>query len=391
MQDESRKLEMPQAKQGKKSRFWIGLFPLWGLVCCAAALAWWLMTGRVASSWAMLDAMVVPLAVDFSGKVKAVEVREGDHVREGQIVARLEVGGLSRELQAARHDVQGLRTVAPPADAATAAASLKEAQAFEQGLVRSIAAARHEEEAKRKLREEKVAKHVQAQLALRSLESQGGVYAVGQARYEAAKEAESHARRAMEQAVADFEQASLARAAMDQEMARLREENLRYRQMTSRVPNYTREALGRINEAQKGQGADGNLYAPRDGLILRTVAPGQTVKAGEPLALLLPGGDGVSNVYWILAYFPQSEAAGIKAGQKCSISVQGEEGDLSGSVYDVLKPQPLPDAARSTAAKDANSAALHVPVRILVDKAEERMFKPGLEARCVVSTRTLWQ
>ncbi|WP_297669319.1 HlyD family efflux transporter periplasmic adaptor subunit [uncultured Desulfovibrio sp.] len=387
-------IEMPSATPVKKRRLWLRLLPVWALLGCAVGVVWWVMAGRVASSWGMLDGMVFPVASDFAARVEAVAVREGDSVREGQIIARLDAREAARHLDAAGRDVAGLRASAAPPDMEETAARLRDVQEAERDMTRRLASARHEEEARKKRREDLVAEHVRAQLALRTLETQGGEHAVGQTRYAAARQAEARARAAMEQAAAEFEQASLARAAMDQELARVREETLRCKQLASRsryaMPNYTREALTRAGIPRQ-QSPDGNLYAPRDGRILRGLAAqGQMVQAGEPVALLLPEGKGARNAYWVLAFFPQSEGAGLKAGQKCSITVDGEKGEFSGRVYDVLEPQPLPAAARAAATEEGGAApALFVPARVLIDNTEERTLTPGVEARCVVSTRSI--
>ena len=389
-------LEMPHVVTGKKAHLALRLLPVWVLLCCAAGLYWWIMAGRVVSSWAMLDAIVYPITSDFAARVKSVEVREGDSVREGQIIARLDVRDIVREFQAARRDVSGLRVMLPYPDMKDAANRLRQVQESEQDLTRRIAAARHEESVKKQEREDLVAKHVQVQLALRALENQGGAPVVGQTRYEAAKEAEARARSAMERAKEDFEKASLIRAAMDQEMSRLREESLHYKRLFSRTrygtPNYTRDAINSTKEgSQSVQEPDGNLYAPRDGLILQTpVMSGQMVHADEPVALLLPHGNAASTVYWVLAYFTFDVGAGIKPGQKCTIGVKGgEKMDFSGSVCDVLEPQRLPDVALSTVSsveRDAGSTELFVPVRILINNIGEHLFKPGTEVTCTVMT-----
>lgn len=97
-----------------------------------------------------------------------------------------------------------------------------------------LAQARNEEEAKRIQREDRVTEHVRAQLAVRSLDSQGGERAVGKSRYATARRAEGEARARMQSAKDEFEQVSRMRAALDQELGRVRDEMLRARQLASR-------------------------------------------------------------------------------------------------------------------------------------------------------------
>ena len=239
-------LQMPEAPLKKHGRQFMRLLPIWALVFLAAGGWWWVEAGRVTSTWAMLDGMVYAVSSEFPARVDAVTVREGDRVKKGQVVARLNVSDYASRMAEAGREVAGLRVMGPPSMEETSA-RLKQAQNSEQEMTHRIALARHEEDLKQKNREERVAEHVRAQLALRTLDSQGGEHAVGSARYAAARQTEMQTRLAKERAIVEFEQVSLVRAAMDQELARVRDETLRYKQMASRnryAPQYVTGALG---------------------------------------------------------------------------------------------------------------------------------------------------
>ena len=392
-------LQMPEAPLKKHGRQFLRLLPIWVLVFLAAGGWWWIEAGRVTSTWAMLDGMVYAVSSEFPGRVDAVTVREGDRVKKGQVVARLDVSGYARRMAEAGREAAGLRVMGPTSMEETAA-RLKQAQNSEQEMVHRIALARHEEDLKQKNREERVAEHVRAQLALRTLDSQGGEHAVGSARYAAARQAEMQTRLAKERAMVEFEQVSLVRAAMDQELARVRDETLRYKQMASRnryAPQYVTGALGAAMNAAPQQVVDGNLYAPQDGRILRGMAmPGQNVQRGDPVVLLLPEGKEAQKSFWIIAYFGQDEANALKPGQKCAVSLQGGL-KLEGRIYDRLEPQPLP-ASANVGSKDAApgketaaSPQLYVPVRVVISDAEGKQFEPGMVGKCEVMTRVFWE
>ena len=391
-------LQMPEAPLKKHGRQFLRLLPIWVLVFLAAGGWWWIEAGRVTSTWAMLDGMVYAVSSEFPGRVDAVTVREGDRVKKGQVVARLDVSGYARRMAEAGREAAGLRVMGPPSMEETAA-RLKQAQNSEQEMVHRIALARHEEDLKQKNREDRVAEHVRAQLALRTLDSQGGEHAVGSARYAAARQAEMQTRLAKERAMVEFEQVSLVRAAMDQELARVRDETLRYKQMASRnryAPQYVTGALWAAMNAAPQQVVDGNLYAPQDGRILRGMAmPGQNVQRGDPVVLLLPEGKEAQKSFWIIAYFGQDEANALKPGQKCAVSLQGGL-KLEGRIYDRLEPQPLP-ASANVGSKDAApgketaaSPQLYVPVRVVISDAEGKQFEPGMVGKCEVMTRVFW-
>ena len=389
-------LQMPEPRLKKHGRMVLRLLPLWVIGCLVAAGWWWIESGRVTSTWAMLDGMVYAVSSEFPAKVESVAVREGDRVKKGQVLARLDARTYAGRVGEAGREAAGLRAMAGPPSIEETAARLRQAQDSEQEMVRRIALARHDEDLKQKAREERVAEHVRAQLALRTLDSQGGEHAVGRARYAAAKQVEAQTRLAKERAIVEFEQVSLVRAAIDQELARVRAEALRYKQLASSnryAPKYVAGALGAAMNAVPQNAVDGNLYAPQDGRILRGIAmPGQSVQRGEPVVLLLPEGKEAQKSFWLLAFFTQDAANALKPGQKCSITLNNDT-KLEGRVYDRLDPQPLPPNALADN-KDARETAarpeVYVPVRITISDGEGKQFEPGMLGKCEVMTRVFW-
>ncbi|WP_291442440.1 biotin/lipoyl-binding protein [Desulfovibrio sp.] len=389
-------LQMPEPRLKKHGRMFLRLLPLWVIGCLVAAGWWWIESGRVTSTWAMLDGMVYAVSSEFPAKVESVAVREGDRVKKGQVLARLDAKAYAGRVGEAGREAAGLRAMAGPPSIEETAARLKQAQDSEQEMVRRIALARHDEDLKQKAREERVAEHVRAQLALRTLDSQGGERAVGSARYAAAKQAEAQTRLAKERAIVEFEQVSLVRAAIDQELARVRAEALRYKQLASSnryAPKYVAGALGAAMNAVPQNAVDGNLYAPQDGRILRGIAmPGQSVQRGEPVVLLLPEGKEAQKSFWLLAFFTQDDANALKPGQKCAITLKNDT-RLEGRVYDRLDPQPLPPNAIADNRDTRETAArpeVYVPVRITISDGEGKQFEPGMLGKCEVMTRVFW-
>ena len=389
-------LQMPEPRLKKHGRMFLRLLPLWVIGCLVAAGWWWIESGRVTSTWAMLDGMVYAVSSEFPAKVESVAVREGDRVKKGQVLARLDAKAYAGRVGEAGREAAALRAMAGPPSIEETAARLKQAQDSEQEMVRRIALARHDEDIKQKAREERVAEHVRAQLALRTLDSQGGERAVGSARYAATKQAEAQTRLAKERAIVEFEQVSLVRAAIDQELARVRAEALRYKQLASSnryAPKYVAGALGAAMNAVPQNAVDGNLYAPQDGRILRGIAmPGQSVQRGEPVVLLLPEGKEAQKSFWLLAFFTQDAANALKPGQKCAITLKNDT-RLEGRVYDRLDPQPLPPNALADSKDTRETAArpeVYVPVRITISDGEGKQFEPGMLGKCEVMTRVFW-
>lgn len=389
-------LEMPSRKKSPLRelvrRLWL-VISLAVLFVLLLAGWWWLDSGRTASVWAMLDGMVYAVSPEFSARLEALHVREGDMVVAGQPVGRVDTGGYARHLREAGREAASLR----PPDMAEIDGRLRQVQEAEKELVARLAQARHEEEVKRRQREERVAEHVRAQLNLRSLDSQGGERAAGKSRYATAQRAETEARARMESAKADFEQVSRARAAMDQELGRIRDEVLRARQLASRN-RYAAPGRSRASAPLSVQ-EDGVLYAPASGRVLRGSArPGQVVQSGEPVLLILPEGADAAQAYWVQAYFPLSDGKAVKAGQACDIRIKSDGARLSGTVAEVLAPQPLPDGEARAAVQsmtqqaqgdDARGTARFLPARIALDGPPPVGLTPGEAVDCVVRTRTI--
>lgn len=395
-------IEMPPRKGGKKS-LWLRLLPLWALVLLLFGGAWlWLVQGRITSDRAFLDAMVHVVAPEFSAPVEGFFVREGDSVRRGQPLLLLNVRAYQDRLAEAGREGAALRGMSGqasgPPTMEEAAARLKAAQDAEQDMVRRLALARNEEAASLRMQQDSVALHVRLQLDLRSLDAQGGERAVGKSRYAAAVKAESQARGQMEMSKTAYEETSRMRAALEQELGRIRQEMLRYKQMASQQ-RYAPLPSGDARKGQEISPVDASLYAPVDGRVLRiTGVAGQMARSGEALVLLLPEGASVSENYWLLAYFAQDRAEAILPGQPCRIELEDGQ-TLRGAVVEVFAPQAFSGGGQEKQGgkgvqsgqnqKNGASAALYAPVRISVEPGDKALPPPGTQARCVVFTRDL--
>lgn len=358
------------------------------LLLAGAGLAWWLYSGRVSSVAARLDGMVHVVAPRFSGHLASLDVKEGETVAQGQPVGSMEADTYDRHLARAAAEAAALRPAQGP-DMVESAARLRQAQEAERDFAVRMAQARNEEDRLRLLREERVTEHVRAQLALRGLDSQGGERTAGKEKYAAAREAEALARGRKEAAAADFERASLMRAALEQELERIRQEVMAARNHASQ-----QRQRGAAQVAQPEQlSADGTLFAPVGGTVLRRLAePGQLLQAGEPALFIAPTGAAAKDAFWVEAWFPAGEGDSIHAGQRCSISVG--HASMSGTVREVLPPQPLPEGLGTGAQGDDSAASLrrpvaYVPVRIALNGELPRGISPGSSAECTVMTHGL--
>src|SRR5882724_12274460 len=120
-----------------KRQFWI---PALIVIVAVAGLTWWLMQRRGADRelvlYGNIDLRQVQLAFNNSERIAAVLVQEGDHVKQGQLVARLDTSRLEPQVaeaaaQAAaqRQVVLRLRNGSRPEEIAQARANVESAKA----------------------------------------------------------------------------------------------------------------------------------------------------------------------------------------------------------------------------------------------------------------------
>lgn len=377
------RLELSSSSSGNSDRpsrrpLLVALFA--GIFALSALGGWWLAGGRISSVSAALDARLYPVAPEFSARLEEITAREGDRVSARQPVGRVDASGYARQMHEAGRDAAALR----PTLMEETAERLKALQAAEKAVVDRLARSRNEEEARRRIREERVMEHVRAQLALRSLDGQGGEKTVGKARYREARQAEEQARVKMEAAKEDFEQFSRMRAVADQELRRIREGGLD-----------ARGAKG--GASQISADADGTLYAPVSGTVLHaSAAPGQMIRGGQPVLLILPDGEGMEDAFRVVAYFPLEAKDSLGPGQPCDVRFDGEADAVRGEVVELMTPQTLPGnypngtMGEQTAGNASFGAQLFVPVRILLKNHPKSNLHPGRHASCVVRTRSIF-
>ena len=363
---------------------WLRWLPL-GVVLLALGLVlalWWLSSGGRESRWAVLDAQLVPVTSEFSAPLQQVMPQQGMHVDANQAVARLDVSAYARQLARAEREMAGL---APGME--ETAQRLADAQAAELDMVTRLATARNEEAVSLQQRDRSVTEHVQAQLALRGIQPHQG-----KAAWEKARQAEAAARARMEQARDNYEKASRSRAALDQELQRIRNEVQQARARQG-------QTQARPRQTSPLPPPDANLYAPVSGTVARVLlTAGQTAQPGSPVLLIAPDN---TESWWVMAYYPAESAEGIAVGQEArivplrgptaAVPAKAPAGTVwTGRVEEVFPPQNMTLPAGSGA--DVQTPVSLVAVRIaLTDGASlARAIPPGGQLGCEIRTRSLW-
>ena len=231
-----------------------------------------------------VDIREVTLGFRVAGRLATLEVDEGDPVRAGQVVARLDAKPLSLELNEAR------------ANAASIGARL--------ALLRSGYRPEDVEQSRAGVAERRAAL-TGAEQALARQEQLKGTGAVAQ--------------RVYDDAVAARNQALARLAAAEQAFAAL-ERGYRWQEIAEVAANQSRASAGAAQAEQRL--ADAVLRAPADGIVLtRAAEPGAILAAGTPvftISLLAP--------VWARVYVDEPNLGRVAPGAAVLIYTDGRAG-----------------------------------------------------------------
>ena len=266
-----------------KRKFWI---PALIVVVAAAGSIWWLMQRRGAERelvlYGNIDLRQVQLAFNNSERIAAVLVQEGDHIKQGQLLARLDTSRLEPQVaeaaaQAAaqRQVVLRLRNGSRPEEIAQARANVESAKA-------DLANAQRQYE------------------RLKNAADLSGGRAVRQQDVDAAKAALQ---------VADAKLA-VNQKSLDLAVLGPRKEDIA-----------ENEARLRANEAQlarlRQQLADSELAAPRDAVVrTRIMEPGEMASPQSPVFSLA-----ITDPKWVRAYVAEPDLGKIHPGMTATVGV----------------------------------------------------------------------
>jgi membrane fusion protein (multidrug efflux system) len=339
----------------------IGRWALIGLVLVALGFAadqawrWWSL-GRfvVSTDDAYVRADVATIASKIAGYVAAIDVRNGDTVRAGDVIARLDDGDYALAIEAARHRIAGQEaTVARlqrQVDAAIAAIDQANAE---------IGGARAAAE-----------------------------WAQGEfVRYQTLAARDIASRSRLDQAVVDRARTAAALTATEAALATARANVEVARAEAAEAERALPELRTALARAERDRGF-AEIRAPFDGVIgNKAVQPGEYVQPGTRVAALVP-----TTQLWIDANFKETQFARLKPGQRVQIAVDALpdrtlEGRVisfspaSGAVFSLLPPE--------NATGNFTKIVQRVPVRISVpaEAIAAGLLRPGLSVVVRIDTR----
>lgn len=352
----------PQPSRAPLWRSWRGvvLLLVLGGIVCAGWFSWWLSEGKISSIQARVDANVHTVEAAFPCMIEGILTRQGDHVAEGQALARVDN----------REQVAALQRAAPVQDNGEIAGRLAASAEMERRMAVRLAEARAEEERYQQMHQQMVTEHVRQQLYLRSINPSNMVA------WEQAKRAEEMAKSRMEAARADFERVSKMRAAVDTELNRIRGEIVREKNRASLRP----KPVAPVAPPPPMPNVPDTLVAPVSGEVFSVEAQaGQRVEPGQTIFIILPANE-TDRDRWIQALFPANTRKMLKIGQKAQVSIRDHV--LPALVADI--------APEDTTIQRGTLKKAYVPVRLtLVDQDFLENIAPGTNVECQIQTRYL--
>ena len=311
----------------------------------AAALLWWLRrapnSGTELKVSGTVEVTSVELSFKVGGRLSRRLVDEGQLVKAGQVVARLEDDELREEVQA--------RT----AEGRAAKAMLDDAEAGN--------------------RREEIG---QGEAALARMRADAERLSRDAARMEKLYQRE----------VIPLKELEAARAGRDASAAAVREAEQRLRLLRIGArPDTIRGLRAKADAADAGRSmaetrlSQSVLAAPAGGLILAKHAePGEMLAPGSPVLTL-----GIMEDAWLRAYIPENELGRVRVGQKARVTVDSWPGRVFEGRISFISPQ----AEFTPKNVQTEKERVKLVYRIKIALANPRMeLKPGMPADAVIVT-----
>lgn len=270
------------SKAGKRPPAAILILAAVAALVAVGVSIWYSTRGRVSTDDAFIEASVVQVSPQISGRIAQVPVADNQFVRAGDLLAAIDTADLEM--------------------------ALKAAEATRAAAVARVGLARSEFEAAEARLRAADAQVTAAAVATRNARLDLERYQTLSDSAAISAQTVDNARLALERAQAQEESARQAQHAAEAELAAVQ----------SRIA--AAEAEVRIEEVRVENARLNLRYAritaPCNGRVTRkSVEPGNYVRTGQPLMAL------VGTEPWVVANFKESQLAGIRPGQKVKIRV----------------------------------------------------------------------
>ncbi|MDR2161240.1 MAG: HlyD family efflux transporter periplasmic adaptor subunit [Desulfovibrio sp.] len=322
-----------------------------GILLLAGAVLYWLHADQI-SLTGQVSGAAIALGPAIAGVVDQIPAEAGQAVRAGEPMLHLKDDALRETLAWERQTLDRLEADLPPALRSSLARATP-------GLEQRLAHGRQAEEKALSLVGEASAAAAGAAVAARRasiLRAEGKI--TEQACLEA-QLAHARAQKTLEEIRAEYENLSLARAAVSAELRELRDMTRNY---GLNLQNYE-EQRDRTRAAEETAEA-ALLRAPEDGIVAAVTArTGDSLQAGQTALYFLP----LTASPAVIATVPSEIAAHLAPGQECRLSIASLPSALKGAI-DSLDPLPPAEETQTEALPAQN---VRVSIRIHPEEGPE--------------------
>lgn len=326
------------------------------LVGAAGGGYWWyLSTKYVSTDDARISGTIVSVSAKIPGRIIEVLVKEGEQVKRGQVVARID----AREVAAQKTQAQAAVLVAQAKyEELVAGSRPQEIGQARAGVDQARAGV---DQARANL--DNAAKNYNR---MQELYSQG---AISSSQIDNAQTAYTVAKEAVR---ASQEGVNAAGDKLDLSIVGNREEAIRAAAAQIKQAEAAFEAVSVLGDYT-------SIIAPVTGTVaLKSVNPGEVVAAGQPLFSIVDLSD-----VWVNARIEETKLAKVKVGEKVEYTIDGYPNQtFEGEVYDVGTAANSVFALIPTENASGNFTKVtqRVPVKITLPKDGNLVFRPGMSA-----------
>jgi membrane fusion protein (multidrug efflux system) len=394
-------------------------FALLGLILLLGAVGIWAyihFQDRVSSDDAQVDGHITAVAPKVGGNVVEVLVMENQQVKAGQVLVRIDprdyqakVSLAKAALMQAESQLRSAQVSVPLVNETTqsgtsgASAQLADAMAelqrarleYEQASSSDISYA----EANVRARQ---ASNDRAQADLARMKPLLDKAEISEQQYDsyvaAARVADSEWKAIQEKLSSVRKDAGIRKSAVDAAQSRVTQAQA---QVENSLANRKQVDVRKADAGTAGAGvaaARANLeaaelqlsyttiVAPTDGVVThKSVEPGQILQSGQGLMVVIPLQD-----LWVTANFKETQLANVRPGQRAEISVdmyggrkvRGRVDSISGATGSRLSLLPAENATGNFV-----KVVQRIPVKILVDRTEGLVLRPGMNVDATIFTR----
>lgn len=341
---------------GKKPKVVIGVLFFFLLIGIAGGSWWWyLSTKYVSTDDARISGTIVSASAKIPGRITEVLVKEGEQVKSGQVVARIdarEVGAQQAQAKAAvaaaKAKYEELIAGSRPQEIGQARAGVGQAQAgVDQARANLDNAAKNYERMQALFR--------QGAISTSQLDNAQTAYTVAKEALQVSQEGVNAAGEKLDLSVVGTREEAIRGAAAQLAQAEAALESMMV------LGDYT------------------SIVSPVTGTVaLKSVNQGEVVAAGQPLFSIVDPND-----VWLSTRIEETKLGKIRVGEKVEYTIDGYPGrTFEGTVYDISAAANSVFALIPTENASGNFTKVtqRIGVKITLPKDSEAVFRPGMSA-----------